>query len=278
MSFRILIQAFLHALLIVYRVQALTSSAPPSTYVGPSCAKLTNCVASIDLNGLILEVADSLVADGGLGLFIRCAEGIDSVSVMGATPLCGYADGAMEEAPDSAGGKTVAFSLRDLGTAVFFEQEVHTVGRLLESGFDIVGHTVTRDLASGAPTALAVDPGYAGARYFVPNAPDDLCAMNIGQFANDLAIGMEPLDDAGDALGASKEDSQSKANGKYFDLSSTANLVLLVQRLERDPANPSLLIPSRPISTLARDVTFENAQPMELGCQYGSRYWSAEEI
>ncbi|EOD16166.1 hypothetical protein EMIHUDRAFT_459195 [Emiliania huxleyi CCMP1516] len=32
--------------------------------------------------------------------------------------------------------------------------------------------------------------------------------------------------------------------------------------------------PSRPVSTLAADVTFRNSAPMELGCEYGERYWS----
>ena len=80
--------------------------------------------------------------------------------------------------------------------------------------------------------------------------------MNIGQFANDLAIG-------------------GAADAAYVDASSAANIVVLVQRLERDPLNPLLLLPSRPISTLSRDVTFANQQPMEVGCEYGSNYWHA---
>ena len=51
--------------------------------------------------------------------------------------------------------------------------------------------------------------------------------------------------------------------------------LVLVQRMERDPERPSELRPTRPVSTLARDVTFVNMEPMELGCEYGVRYWNA---
>ena len=52
-------------------------------------------------------------------------------------------------------------------------------------------------------------------------------------------------------------------------------MLVLVQRLERAADDETLLVPTRPISTLARDVTFENAEPMEIGCEYGERYWNA---
>ena len=32
-------------------------------------------------------------------------------------------------------------------------------------------------------------------------------------------------------------------------------------------------MPTRPISTLSRALTFVNDVPMELGCSYGKRYW-----
>lgn len=227
----------------------------PPVYQGPLCASLQNICASVELNGLFLEVADSVIAPGGRGLFIRCAENVEGVTVGGATPLCGYADGGMELSPDSDGGKTVAFALKSPGTAVYFEKELHTVGSLLESGLSIAGHAAELD-ASGVLTSVTLDPSYDGPRYFVPRAFEELSVMNIGQFANDLAIG-----------GAEQPDAE------YYDISQTANLIVLVQRLERDEEQPNLLLPSRPVSTLARDVTFENSQPMELGCEYGPTYW-----
>ena len=59
----------------------------------------------------------------------------------------------------------------------------------------------------------------------------------------------------------------------YDEFSAEANILVLVQRLERDPDTPELLRPSRPISTLSRKATFINAEPMELGCHYGEGYW-----
>lgn len=240
-------------------------SAPAPVYCGPTCSlsSLSGVIASIPLegSGLRLEVADSIVAKGaGKGLFIRCEEGVESVTVAGATALCGYAQGMMESVADSDGGKTVAFALRTPGTAVFFEQGLHTVESLLGSGLTIAGHTGIASGDAGSLERIEVDEDYAGARYFVPVQPQpELSVMNIGQFANDLAIGEEGASEA------------------YSDTSSLSNLLVLVQRLERSPTDANLLLPSRPISTLARDVTFENEQPMELGCEYGERYWYAKE-
>jgi hypothetical protein len=48
--------------------------------------------------------------------------------------------------------------------------------------------------------------------------------------------------------------------------------------MERNPERPSELRPTRPVSTLSRDVTFVNTEPMELGCEYGMRYWNAASV
>ena len=58
-----------------------------------------------DDSGLVLEVADSLVAPGK-GLFVRLEEGVSPLQVPTATPLCGYASGTMDRTPGS-GDKTV---------------------------------------------------------------------------------------------------------------------------------------------------------------------------
>ena len=85
----------------------------------------------------------------------------------------------------------------------------------------------------------------------------ELTIMNIGQFSNDLAM---------PEVGGRQD---------YYGDSRGSNVLVLVQRLERDPERPDTVLPSRPISTLAMDVVFDNAAPMELGCQYGSRYWQS---
>ena len=232
----------------------------PAPYSGPICEELTNAQASIHLeeSGLILEVADSIVAPGGRGLFVRLAPGAPPVTLDACSPFCGYAAGGMEVAADVSCGKTVAFHLASLSTAVFFEGQMVTVGQILNGDSDvraIAGHVAVRD-ASGALVGIEADAEYTGLRYFVPSADQgELSIMNLGQMANDLAIG------------------DSNAEAEYAARSTEANMLALVQRLERDPDDPATLRPSRPISTIAREVTIANEQPMEVGCQYGGQYW-----
>lgn len=159
----------------------------------------------------------------------------------------------------------------------------------------IAGHQVERD-AEGNLVAISLDPGYKGERYFVPAAvqPEPLSILHLGQFANDLAIGeiQEEIGEIGAAVaegeggvaGASEGEvagATDEVRGEdygqegYEAFSAAANLLVLVQRLERDPEEPSRLRPSRPVSALARAVTFLNQQPMELGCHYGAGYWES---
>lgn len=230
-------------------------------YDGPETPSLSNLLVSIELeeSGLVVEVADSLVANGGRGLFVRLAEGAQQpVTLDKGTPFCGYAQGAMEQKADAAGGKTVAFHLRSVDAAVFFEGELRSVracleGYRLETGAvsGIVGHSAIRDDA-GELVSIEID---ASRQYFVPAAEQPSpTIMTLGQYANDLAVGGD--DDE-----------------RYEERAASANMLVLVQRLERDPETPSVLRPSRPIPTLARTVAISNALPMEVGCEYGERYW-----
>jgi hypothetical protein len=52
------------------------------------------------------------------------------------------------------------------------------------------------------------------------------------------------------------------------------NCLQLVWRVEFDE-EAQQLVPSWPVSTLSRDLTFTNTKPMEIGCTYGWAYWSA---
>ena len=229
-------------------------------YAGTSTPALCNVAASIELpeSGLVLEVADSLVANGGRGLFIRVTDGA-TVTLDRGSPLCGYAEGEMEKVPDEAGGKTVAFHLRSPDASVFFEGQLRSVRELLDrSDVDsVVGHVAVRDSKSGELTGLQLLDDQQ--QFFVPRAeqPSPPSIMTLGQMANDLAVG---------GTGASE----------YLERSTRDNALILVQRLERDPDAPTQLRPSRPISTLARTVTFGNEAPMELGCEYGGRYWRGQ--
>ena len=251
-------QRFCVLLICTWLPSVLGLAAAP-VYGGPTAAKLTNCVASIPLpeSGLIVEVADSIIAPGGLGLFVRCAD--SPVTLDALSPFCGYANGEMRETADAAGGKTVAFNLASPQTLVFFEGAMWPVEALLEKNLQINGYTATRD-AKTNEVALVADETYTGPRFFVPTPPpmNELTILNCGQMANDLAIGA----------------SQS-SGGSYAADSRAANMLALVQRLERDPSHEdgSVLRASRPISTLARADTIANREPAEVGCEYGAGYW-----
>ena len=238
-----------------------SANAPP-VYVGPMCNELSNCVASIELSsvGLVLEVADSVVADGGRGLFIRCQDGTESVTLDEGTAVCGYADGSMRKEPDSDGGKSVAFALASIDSVVFFEKELRTIGEVLSlSDIDaIAGHTAEFDTSGERLVGIALDPSYDGARYFVPDGEQTLTVGSLGQMANDLAFNSD--DEGADAEA-------------YEKASEASNMLALVFRLERDAAQPNVLVPTRPISTLATSISLVNDVPMELGCRYGGRYW-----
>ena len=178
----------------------LEEPAPPP-YQGPTPAPgetLRGVVCSIELPevGLVLEVAESLASGGdgqaGLGLFVRLAEGVESVTLNEGVAMCGYAHGQMMASPDELGGKTVGFWLKTALTSFFFERELHTVASRLATGADveaIAGHTIVRDAHTGEVQAIEADPEWAGARFFVPHTEQGaLSIMNIGQFSNDLAM------------------------------------------------------------------------------------------
>ena len=270
--------------------QAVDAAAPVYCGATPEGGAVADPVASLALSehGLALEVGRSVVAPGaGNGLFVRCTDAEREVALEIGTAVCGYAAGGMCATPDRR-GKAVGFALDSLDASVWFERELCSVGELLERpGVDAVaGHLVLRGPA-GELLGLEVDPDYAGPRYFVPDETQpELSMLTAGQMANDLAVGPPPPTDAApsaatDTAAATTEadadaDSvatQADGTEDYGSVSAEANLLVLVFRLERDADTPAILLPSRPISTLARSVTFANAEPMELGCRYGERYW-----
>lgn len=230
----------------------------PDIYCGPMCEdnELRNPVASVTLEsvGLVLEVAESVVANGGLGLFVRClGEDTEQVTVDEGTAVCGYCEGTMRAAAES--DKAVAFALASPESVVWFERELRTVADVLadESVEEIAGHVAERT-AAGELSGIALDAAWDGPRYFVPSEPQPspLPVTALGQMANDLAIG-NIADESDDAT--------------YDRQSGESNLLCLVFRLERDEQRPGLLLPSRPISTMSRSITFVNDVPMELGCR-----------
>ena len=234
----------------------------PPVYDGPTVDSLANPVARVEFPnaGLVLEVADSLLAGAGRGLFVSLMDGFDSVILDASTVFCGYAVGEMKAGSEVAdpGDTTVAFILRTPETAVFFEGEVWTVRELLAAEHGIAGHVAVRD--SGA-LRVELERAYEGARFFVPRdtQPSPLTFEALGHLANDLAV---DLAGGGDAAG-------------YLERSQNTNLLVPMQRLERDPDAPGTLRPLPPVLTLSRAVTFANVAPRELGNEYGEPYWEA---
>ena len=256
-------------------------NAPP-IYVGPMPENnvLSNCVAALELEdvGLVIEVADSVaVANGGRGLFLRCFGETEQVTLDEGVAVCGYASGEMRVAPDSEGGKTVAFALASLDSVVWFEQALHSVEDLMadESIDSIAGHVALRDEKTGDVIGIGLDPTWTGPRYFVPHdvQPQPLTIGDVGQMANDLAIGdlglivadEEEVDDGRDDEQQQDESTDEGLSASYEEVSGYSNILVLVFRLERDAADPCVLIPTRPITTLSKSITLVNDVPMEVG-------------
>ena len=177
--------------------------------------------------------------------------------------LCGYAVGDVTADPRQETGKTVGFQLRNLNQHVIFEGERMTLRRALERPDQQTGALVlalaNHAVCQSNGVVTKVEPDLSTPpRYFVPSdqqPPFDI--MNIGQLANDMAVSFSDKDDP----------------TQYQARSKTSNVLSLEPRLERDPQEPMVLQFSRPITVIARDVTFANTAPMELGCEYGFRYW-----
>ena len=130
----------------------------------------------------------------------------------------------------------------------------------------LIGHIIFYDDET-EELKVAPDALWKGARYFIPQEPPPAESgqdwvwgpANFGICANDLAR---------EAPGMSADE--------YARAAATKNVLELVWRLEVD-SDAGALAPSWPVVFLNRPVAFSNAEPMELGITYGSRYWRAVE-
>ena len=97
------------------------------------------------------------------------------------------------------------------------------------------------------------------ARYFVPDdVPfDDLGIISFGMYANDLAW-MGP----------------ATTSEAYAERSASHNVLQLVWRMAWD-TDRGCLVPTWPVVALGQDLRLCNKEPMEVGIQYGWRYWDA---
>jgi hypothetical protein len=266
-------------------------------YKGPILADPSKIVAGLSLNelGLDLLVAPSTVAPGQLGLYAILSERdsddrIESTTIPAMSLLCGYSREGRFAAKDE-GDKTVGFSLACATTAVFYERQLMSIVDALALAAEtkganqacgLAGHVLVQN-EDTQQVEIYLDGGNPEfKRYFIPalvNDNDDdnndsnsqeegndddkyanLSVQNLGQFCNDLAWSF-------DKPPINKDD--------YDHADSSNNIVQLVWRLEFDPTTNSL-VPSWPVSVLARDVSFENADVcMEVGTRYGWNYWQA---
>lgn len=252
---------------------------PISVYTGPLFVEDDNddqpMTAELQLAelGIDLAVGASVVSPGQLGVFLRCSQDVDSVTLPECTLLSGYANPGTFLNTD-VGDKTVGFTLRSSTTAVFFQQSLMEVGDALQlaaseysndGACGLAGH----DLSMNNDGNLSIQPVDAGFdRYFCPDLVNDsdhtltehdVNVQNFGQFSNDLA--WDQLSPPGSVE-------------EYMARSAVHNCVQLVWRLEYDESCKSLK-PSWPVSVLSRDVRFENREYMELGTRYGWGYWQA---
>jgi len=257
------------------------SMSQPEVYTGPFLSPIISeseeLTAGINLAelGIDLFIGPSAVSPG-LGLFVRCSEGIDSVTLPECTLLCGYAKSGSFGTKD-LGDKTVGFSLRDGDTAVFYDKQLMTIGDALQKAAvergdgscGLAGHDILleNEKVQILPTAAAPDGAADFARYFIPDlfnsdegtTEDDLTIQNFGQFCNDLAWATEAPPATAD---------------EYTARSAAKNCVQLVWRLAFDEVS-KCLVPSWPVSVLAYDKKFENQDFMEVGTRYGFGYWQA---
>ena len=100
----------------------------------------------------MLEVGDSRVAPGTLGLYARLADGVTTVDLPAMTLIGGYSKGSFcrqvaqrrsllpflltygivdPTLCKDSGDKTVGFALTSMNTAVFFNRELMTLGQAL---------------------------------------------------------------------------------------------------------------------------------------------------
>lgn len=192
-----------------------------------------------------------------------------SISNLQGTPICGYARGYFSDKSD--GDKSVGFLFGGNSanaTAVFYNQQLMTLGDALltihqeqiahnkEQPVTLFGHRVDVDPESGVVT-VAVDEDFSS-RIFIPDVKkeDEFSATSLGVYANDLAY--DP-------------DSNEQ---QYFENSERNNILQLVWRLAKDEKN-GMVVPTWPVVVIKQDVRLLNTLPMEVGLQYGFKYWDA---
>lgn len=264
----------------------------PAEYVGPQPKpgeKLTNVIATLPVGktGIVLNVAQSLLSPtAGFGLFLsKDSPIVPNLAMYQGQPLCGYA-GRPSAKPLEEGGRTIVNCFTSLSSDVFFENELQPLGRVIASKRinHVVGHRILTN-ECGDPVGIEPDESYAGEyRYFISD--NDACSgpfnlMQVGQFANDLAITTTPS--GGVCINrVSWQDGENGEFGsseggivgdEYLRASKSSNILALTFRMELDGADQRSLKPLPPILTFSRSAVFSSDTPLEVGCHYGIQYW-----
>ena len=216
--------------------------------------------------GIEIAVGPSTVVPGQLGLYCRCIDTVDAITLPECTLLCGYAKPGTFLDTDE-GDKTVGFTLQSGTTAIFFERQLMTVQDALtkaatqygNGSCGLAGHDLSMIDDDDMIVLQPVANGFK--RYFCPDESkiEPIPIQCYGQYCNDLAWNqLSPPSNSDD----------------YMERSKICNCMQLVWRLEYDTTT-QCLVPTWPVSVISHDVRFQNHNFMELGTRYGWNYWQA---
>lgn len=248
---------------------------------GPACAIPQGLQLEVELEdaGVVLQVAQSLVAPGELGLFAKCAPGKERAIIESGQVLCGYcADALLVSAIE--GDKAVPFHFPDAQMLVMYNNELRPLqAAIAESkASQMYGHTVRR-YGHNQIGVMVTPDGATTRRFLVPKAAAAeaggvaaLDSESLAQFCNDLAFSPGVIE-RNDAMVA------------YDAASDAANTLLLVWRVmpceqELGAEGESIgqvvtsLQPESVCAVATRDTRLErSAGSVELGCRYGLDFW-----
>jgi hypothetical protein len=245
-------------------------------YIGPS-GSISDMVGGLLVGELALQVlvGPSQVASG-LGLYLCIDDydkenAIEEIIIPQGTPFCGYARGYFTD--EATGDKSVGFQFEEGSAedkAVFFNKELVSLGDvirgIIQERNTQLSSTWTPGILWGHLIKIVNDEIYVKSdtdfksRIFIPEIDKDnpFAATSLGVYANDLAF-----------------DPDSNEEG-YDEASSRNNILQLVWRLSIEE-NGNALVPTWPVVIAKVDCRFLNSVPMEVGLQYGYKYWKAVE-
>ncbi len=285
-----------HCAAVSKRISIFNSMNNNDVYCGPILPSEIEIIAGVTLSelGLDLAVAPSITVPSQLGLYVRLAEGVESVTIPSMTLLCGYAKhGTFQRGAITDGGKTVGFLFNSVDTAVFLERQLMSISDALQyaakkyNSCGLFGHDLQLIMNNGSDNLCKDDGGSIvikvtpirqefldaeqSRRYFVPdmvsrvlnNEEIDLkefVIQNFCQYFNDLDWDIN---------------NPPQGQDEYKMRSHASNILQLVWRLEYNDTKKCLM-PTWPVTIFSRDATLNNYEHfMEIGTSYGWNYWDA---